>query len=266
MDKANIKDAKSNDASSAESAAAREFLKTVAPESTKMAGFDNLTEAQAYKVAGPLFDKYKTDRAESLADKRLGMQIKSDEKKSLKATDNEAKKYTSQLSKSYWDDDTTKDTREVAQAASKGAALAADKTGKSDVALVFAFAKSIDPRSTVREQEYKVMSSNSSLVGQVDSYMQRAKDGKLTDKERAEILSTINTSARAQNDRQAAVDKRYREQASYYGVDPKYIFNEETVASPKPSIGVQTRNAAPTKGLGGAPVAPKNAPHGKDLP
>jgi hypothetical protein len=40
-----------------------------------MAGFDNLTEAQAYKVAGPMFDKYKADTADKAADRRMKMQV-----------------------------------------------------------------------------------------------------------------------------------------------------------------------------------------------
>ena len=68
MDKANAKEAKSNDPSSAESASAREFLKKISPQAASMAGFDNLTEAQINKMAPDLYKSY-NDQANRDSDK-----------------------------------------------------------------------------------------------------------------------------------------------------------------------------------------------------
>ena len=53
--------ARSNNAASQESQAARQYLQQIAPSATQMAGFQNLTEAQVYKVAPGIMDRYKLD-------------------------------------------------------------------------------------------------------------------------------------------------------------------------------------------------------------
>lgn len=55
------KAARSNDPKSAESAAARNFLKQVAPSAGSMEGFDGLSEAQVQKISPQIFERYKLD-------------------------------------------------------------------------------------------------------------------------------------------------------------------------------------------------------------
>jgi len=216
------------DPNSLESEQARNYLKKIVPSAAKYPGIDKMSAAQIDKVAPGIYKAYADE-----------LNRKNEMAKITKSGENDSKKYTHQLNKDYNSDATTSDTREIMQAAAKAEALARDNTGKSDIALVYAFAKAIDPRSVVKEAEYKVYSTNGSLVGQVDSYIQRAKNGKLPDSERAEILRTIRTTANAQKEKQIAVDNRYRMQAEFYGVDPKYIFNEAVPDKPAPNTIVE---------------------------
>jgi hypothetical protein len=79
--RARQKSLEQDDPNSAESALARDYLKQIAPNSSKMPGFDNLSASQIQKVAPGLFDKYKADMTERNADKRLKAQLDAEGRK-----------------------------------------------------------------------------------------------------------------------------------------------------------------------------------------
>lgn len=57
--------ARSNDPKSAESEAARQYLQQIAPTAAQMPNFGSLTEAQVYKVAPGIMDRYKLDEQQA---------------------------------------------------------------------------------------------------------------------------------------------------------------------------------------------------------
>lgn len=100
MDKANAKEAKSNDPSSAESAAAREFLKKISPQAASMAGFNNLSEAQINKMAPELYKSY-NDQAnrDSQAEYRAAMRDQTSALRSRAMDDKNAERADKQVEK-----------------------------------------------------------------------------------------------------------------------------------------------------------------------
>jgi hypothetical protein len=109
--------------------------------------------------------------------------------------------------------------RAIAVAADQMERLAGLKTPQADVALVFNYAKSLDPTSTVREGEFAMLASAGSLGRQMQALFTRAEKGTLPDQTRAEMLAAARQALAAA---QAGADReigRYRALAGQRGLN-----------------------------------------------
>ncbi|HEY9661982.1 MAG TPA: hypothetical protein V6C65_26295 [Allocoleopsis sp.] len=245
QDRALAKEKASNDPNSEESKAAREYLKTLAPGvAEKMGNFNTLTAAQIEKRAPGLFDKYKADAAERSADKRLQYQIGAEDRRAAKALEKENKDMTYKFTKTYQDDDVTKRTTEIRMAKKQAENLAANPSPTNDISLVFAFMRSNDPRSTVREGEYAMAAQAGGLPQKFQAMYEQAKKGELPPEARANMLKTIQTNAESQEASQTERDAYYAEQARFYKVDPELVIGKKIEPAPSSGNPGQVRSAA----------------------
>ncbi len=212
------------DPNSAESAQARDYLKQLAPGvADKLSGYDKLSAAQIQKVAPGLFDKYKMDVSERNADKRLQAQISADDRRADRASSKEERDMTFKLTKEYQNDVVTKRTTEIRQTRNQAEALAREPSPTNDIALVFSFMRSNDPRSTVREGEYAMAAQAGGLPQKFQAMYEQAKEGQLPVEARRNMLKTIQTNADAQEQMQVGRDAHFAEQANFYRVKPELI-------------------------------------------
>jgi len=112
--------------------------------------------------------------------------------------------------------------------------LSADATGASDVALVFAFFKTIDPTSTVREGEYAAAASAQGLPSQIVTGLQRLETGeKLSPELRRQLVDVAKRYADRASKKLSEVNSQYGRWAGDYGMDPSriLIFPGQTAAS-----------------------------------
>ena len=85
----------------------------------------------------------------------------------------------------------TKDDREIAKTYKAMQSYTENPSPASDISLVFAFYKTIDPTSVVREGEYDKLKSSAGLPDRVRSYINTLQTGQqLTDAQRKDLLDT----------------------------------------------------------------------------
>jgi hypothetical protein len=102
--------------------------------------------------------------------------------------------------------------------------MATDPTGASDVALIFAYMKILDPTSVVRESEYATAANAGSIPERVRAAFNKAKDGdKLSDVTRAEFIGAAERIATQKQREARPVIERYRSRAIAGGVDPEMV-------------------------------------------
>jgi hypothetical protein len=115
--------------------------------------------------------------------------------------------------------------------------LAKDGTGAADVALGFAFFKTIDPTSTVREGEFAQAATAMGLGGQVVSIFKRLDNGeKFTPQLRSDLVSAAGRAYQQQSQDIQALDAREKTFAGQMNIDPSLVTRDPVrTASPKPS-------------------------------
>tara|TARA_R100000951_G_scaffold19244_3_gene16012 strand:- start:757 stop:1986 length:1230 start_codon:yes stop_codon:yes gene_type:complete len=104
---------------------------------------------------------------------------------------------------------------------------AQDATGASDVALVFSFFKTIDPRSTVREGEFATAANTMGLGGRIVQSLERLDNGQiLLPQLRQELIQAAENAIR---EREATVENarlRYTDLATRANMNPQDIVRE----------------------------------------
>jgi hypothetical protein len=109
--------------------------------------------------------------------------------------------------------------------------LAQDATGASDVALGFAFFKTIDPSSTVREGEFAAAASSMGLGAQAVATFERLDSGqKFSPQLRKDLLTAAGHAFELQKRDIAALVERERAFAQRYGLNPDDIARDPVVA------------------------------------
>jgi hypothetical protein len=97
-------------------------------------------------------------------------------------------------------------------------------TGASDMALIFTYMKSLDPRSTVREGEYATAQQAGGVPSYVLSlYNKVVGGGQLDEKGRNEISSAMSSQYGAMLTQQQEREKSYREIAQEVGINPDLV-------------------------------------------
>lgn len=103
-------------------------------------------------------------------------------------------------------------------------AAAQDTTGASDVAMVYAFMKMLDPGSVVREGEFATAENTAGIPDQIRQLYNRALTGeRLPPQVRADFLQQGGRQFVGAKSRQDAVVKQYGTLAQRYGFDPSVI-------------------------------------------
>lgn len=110
---------------------------------------------------------------------------------------------------------------------------AQDNSAAGDIQLVFAFMKSQDPNSTVREGEFATAENSGGLSAAIRNSYNKALSGeRLTPEQRISFMKLGEKNykvAAAQRDKLA---KQYEKRAADYGLDPKNIITDNTVTNP----------------------------------
>lgn len=148
----------------------------------------------------------------------------------------------------------TQEYRDARLGLNKVEAAANDRSGASDVALIFGYMKTLDPQSTVREGEFATAQNTGSIPERVLSAYNRALQGdRLTDTQRGEFVrsarSQFQTYEQGYQDRQ----QEYRGIAERYRLDPRNILGEDGGGSPSPAPRQQQRQPSRAQPSGGQP-------------
>jgi hypothetical protein len=103
-------------------------------------------------------------------------------------------------------------------------ALRSPKGPQGDLAVIYAFAKAMDPGSVVREGEMDMANSTASLISQFKMKYKSFAEGKgLPPEVRHGLIESIRASGRAMNEAYAERYRQYRDQAQALGADPKQV-------------------------------------------
>lgn len=99
-----------------------------------------------------------------------------------------------------------------------------DTTGASDVAMVYAFMKMLDPGSVVREGEFATAENTAGIPDQIRQLYNRALTGeRLPPQVRQDFLQQGTRQFAGAKQRQDAIVKQYSGLAQRYGFDPSVI-------------------------------------------
>lgn len=118
---------------------------------------------------------------------------------------------------------------------------AKDTSGASDLNLIYALGKALDPNSVVREGELQLAAGTGSLGEKLKGYYKSASvGGKLTAEVKQDLLRQIESRTYAQKKQYESAKKQYTSIANKYGLDPSELFIEPIV---EPIDISQTRQA-----------------------
>ena len=120
-----------------------------------------------------------------------------------------------------------------------------NQSGTSDLALVTAFAKILDPTSVVRGEEAKAIAGSGSWTAAQMLEIKNALDGggTLSDEVRADIMNIAKDQySRSLADARAKYEN-YSKLATAYGLDPKYLYQGDMSDPTTPEAGSMTRKA-----------------------
>jgi hypothetical protein len=120
-----------------------------------------------------------------------------------------------------------RDSTEVAQAAARVITAGQEPSAAGDLALLFAYMKVLDPGSVVRESEFRNASNTAGIPERVLAWRNRVLNGeRLSEATRADFLKQTRSLARAQKDKLEAVNQRYRDLATRFGIDPALVVSD----------------------------------------
>lgn len=130
---------------------------------------------------------------------------------------------------------------------------AKDTTGGSDLNLIYAMGKVMDPNSVVREGELQ-MAGNTGSLGQriAGMYKSVANGGHLTADVKNDLMSQIESRAKAQENLYNKTKTKYTDIAKQYNLNPNELFVEGITTpdtntyAPLPNVKSMTQNAPKT--------------------
>jgi hypothetical protein len=117
-----------------------------------------------------------------------------------------------------------------------------DKTGSSDLALVYSFMHMLDPLSTVMPSEYAAATKTVGTLDQLQAMVEKIKSGAfLGDEARANFLKTTRSIMSASSEKQKFIDDQFKGIAKREGYQPGNIIVRpipelpEKAAAPRPA-------------------------------
>lgn len=173
-------------------------------------------------------------------------------RKPARGVDDQDVKTEKQLRSEYMDQSKTFQTvRDMFQTVK--AAGAGDNEGVSDIALIYAYMKILDPGSAVREGEYATAQNAGSIPENIANLYNKALSGaKLQPEQRAKYVSEAGKIYESRRTQQKRNEDTYRALARQYGVDPTRVVLD---LSPDGEAGAGASQDVPTNNtVGGKPV------------
>lgn len=132
-------------------------------------------------------------------------------------------------------------------------------TGANDIGIIFAFMKTVDPASTVREGEFATASNAGGVPDKIiNQYNKILKGEKLTQDLRNEFAASARTNTSALSKQANTVRKRYTAQAKRFGIEPDFLGEEFTGLGD----GQSAPPPAPAGGTSGQPGSTSGLPAG----
>ncbi len=99
-----------------------------------------------------------------------------------------------------------------------------DPTGASDLSMIFAFMKMLDPTSVVRESEFRAAASIGSIPQRLEGFRKKIITGEfLSDGQRANFLAEAVKLFNRSKSRKEAIDNRFRKISIEQGIDPENV-------------------------------------------
>lgn len=121
-------------------------------------------------------------------------------------------------------DDNNAEKREVVNKARQLQATLATGGGMADVAAVFQFLKSLDPRSVVRGSEVDMLNSAQSLTGRLQALVKKAESGEgLTPVIRSQMLAVTDSLAKLADESYAAEAAKFQELSKRSSLNPANV-------------------------------------------
>jgi hypothetical protein len=147
---------------------------------------------------------------------------------------------TTQLRNEYQKHPVTSNTMKVNEQMGKVEEMMKNPNAATDMSLIFAFMKTLDPGSTVREGEYASAANATSAFGRVQQFIGKAGTGQnLTPEQKRQFLGIMRSFRDAQNQLQKEVNEKYGSYAGRIGVDPRDLMPVENTsavqAEPQPT-------------------------------
>lgn len=113
-----------------------------------------------------------------------------------------------------------KSTAQIVASAKRG-------TAAGDISLLYAYMKSVDPRSTVREGEFATAGNAGGIPEKIRVMYNKAVDGQmLTPAQRADFVQQAVAGLKTESRAQAERNKTYRATAERYGINPADIIQD----------------------------------------
>jgi hypothetical protein len=110
-----------------------------------------------------------------------------------------------------------------------------------DIALIFAFMKTLDPGSTVREGEFATAESAGSVSDSIWNRYNRVLKGERLGETRSDFVNQARLAFERKRKQQEIVNGRWQRKATAYGVNPNLVVDLEEMAMPE--SGVFDKNA-----------------------
>ncbi len=99
-----------------------------------------------------------------------------------------------------------------------------DPTGASDLSMIFAFMKMLDPTSVVRESEFRAAASIGSIPQRIEGFRKKLTTGEfLSAGQRANFLAEAVKLFGRSKSRKEAIDKRFSKISIEQGIDPENV-------------------------------------------
>lgn len=148
---------------------------------------------------------------------KMNMDAQEAQKKALAGANQDTQKATLDVFNTYKSDPEVKDLINASMSFSRFKAL--DETSAGDIGRVFAFMKSFDPSSVVRESEFALGQTVGSVLQNWLSKVDKITgEGQLTPTQRTEMFSALKGIQKAVERRLAAKDEQYRQRYEAFGV------------------------------------------------
>jgi hypothetical protein len=117
--------------------------------------------------------------------------------------------------------DRLKDSRTIVNAYRGLEISGKDPSAASDMSIIFAYMKMLDPASTVREGEYASAQNTTGIPGQVLNFYNKAKTGNfLTPQQRKDFLAQAKQRADLAQQQITSISREYQGMADQYEYDP----------------------------------------------